>query len=231
VLLDVHPGPPPGWRAELAQAADLLLGDSALGDEPGAAAPLWDRIAREGTSRTHDLAWARLNPWRETLAALFDEPRLAASLQTLEELDLAHGSGPEEGPSAPALLLAGWMAARLHWAPERKEGQALRLEGARGPVRVRFQRDPADGTRSVSRVRLRAAAPHPLELEIVRHGRDPRASIRIDEPAVERREVPFPYREFAACIVGEIHRHDPNPALAEAVSAAQALLRAWTGSP
>lgn len=230
LLLDVHPGVPPPWREELWRAADLSLGDSALGDDPDAAAPLWERIARDGTSRIHDLAWARLTPWREILAELFDERPLMTSLGTLEEVEVEHGGGSEDGPPAPALLLAGWLAARLNWVPERRDAGALHLRSDRGVVRLLFRRDPEAGTRSVSRVRMRAAEPHPLSIEVVRHGRDPHASIRIDEPVTERREVSFHYREFAACIVGEIHRHEPNPALVEAVQAAQDLRRAWVGA-
>jgi glucose-6-phosphate dehydrogenase assembly protein OpcA len=230
VLLDVHPGAPAPWREELWRAADLSLGDSALHGDPEAAVPLWDRIVREGTSRIHDLAWARLTPWREILAELFDEPPLGASLETLEEVELYQGTGAGTGPSAPALLLAGWLSARLRWIPERKEDGSLRLRGGRGPVRFHFRRDAEDETRSISRVRMRGAAPHPLSVEIVRHGRDPRAAVRIDEPLTSRREVSFHYREFASCIVGEIHRHEPNPALLEAVSSAQALRRAWAGA-
>ena len=229
VLLDVHPGAPTPWRDELWSAADLSLGDSALGDDPEGALPLWDRLAREGTTRIHDLAWARLTPWREVLAELFDEPALGASLDTLEEVELSHGAGADGGPSPPALLLAGWLAARLGMAPDARVEGGLRLRSGRGAARLLFRRDSKDATRSVSKVRMRAGAPHPLSLEIVRHGRDPRAAVRIEGPVTGRREVPFHYREFAACIVGEINRHEPNPTLLEAVTSARALGRAWAG--
>lgn len=230
VLLDVHPGVPSPWREELWRAADLLLGDSALYDDPEDAAPLWERIVREGSARVHDLAWARLMPWREILAELFDRPSLGASLPTVCEVEVDHGAGRAGTPSAPALLLSGWLAARLGWKAGRREDGALRLQGTHGSIRVTFRNDPADDTRSVSRVRLRSGAPRPLALEVVRHGRDPRVAIRIDEPVAERREVSFHYREFAACIVGEIHRHEANPTLLESVAAARSLGGAWAGA-
>ena len=37
---------------------------------------------------------------------------------------------------------------------------------------------------------------------------------------LERR---FAYREFAACLIGEIHRHEPNGALDDAAPIAAAL--------
>jgi hypothetical protein len=77
---------------------------------------------------------------------------------------------------------------------------------------------------------MRASSPHPLHLEVERHGRDPRAAVRIDEPRTERREIPFHYREFASCIVGEINRHEANPALREAVRAARSLWWAWSAA-
>ena len=39
--------------------------------------------------------------------------------------------------------------------------------------------------------------------------------------------VPFGYREFAACIVGEIHRHAANRPLEDAAVAAEDMMRHW----
>jgi glucose-6-phosphate dehydrogenase assembly protein OpcA len=227
VLLEIGAAEPDPWREELWRGADLCLADSALGGDPEAAEPLWERIAEDDTGRIHDLAWARLTPWREILAELFDEPALRPALETLTQVEVSHGGESEGTPTAQALLLAGWLADRLRWAPERRERDALILRGERGPVRLLFPRRAEEGTRSVSRVRLRAAAPHPLRMEVERHGRDARATVRIDEPRTERQEIPFHYREFAACIVGEIHRHEPNPALREAVRTARGFWSAW----
>jgi glucose-6-phosphate dehydrogenase assembly protein OpcA len=58
-----------------------------------------------------DLAWLRTTPWRERLAATFDLPDRRAALEAIEELEIRH----RETSMASALLLAGWLSARLHW--------------------------------------------------------------------------------------------------------------------
>ncbi len=58
-----------------------------------------------------DLAWLRTTPWRERLAASFDLPERLAALRRISDLEVRH----QERSSASGLLLAGWLASRLHW--------------------------------------------------------------------------------------------------------------------
>jgi len=58
-----------------------------------------------------DLAWLRTTPWRERLAASFDPAHRRPALEQLTQLCVRHRSGSR----ASATLLAGWLAARLHW--------------------------------------------------------------------------------------------------------------------
>jgi glucose-6-phosphate dehydrogenase assembly protein OpcA len=94
-------GPPPfGEPAleQLADVADRLVVDSREWPEPGPAlarlADLLDRIA------VSDIAWARTQPWRLAVASLWPEVRTASRLRVA-------------GPEAEALLLRGWLGARL----------------------------------------------------------------------------------------------------------------------
>ncbi len=229
VLLDIGGEGSRAWAADLERDADLLLGDSALPGRLDRAAALWAAIASGGTARVHDLAWARLTPWRELLAEQFDDPAAAAALSTLDGISIAHGASPEE-PAPPAVLLAGWLAARLGWTPERRDGDALVLRGAHGPLRLSWQADPDGAPIHVSRVRLRAAAPHELDLEIAHPRREARASLHARRPREERRFTAFRYRDFATCLVSELHRHEPNPTLEAAARRALDLLAAWRGA-
>jgi glucose-6-phosphate dehydrogenase assembly protein OpcA len=61
-----------------------------------------------------DLAWLRTTPWRERLASSFDVPDRRSALHELEKVSIRHN--PESIPSA--LMLAGWLASRLHWDVE-----------------------------------------------------------------------------------------------------------------
>jgi glucose-6-phosphate dehydrogenase assembly protein OpcA len=60
-----------------------------------------------------DLAWLRTTPWRERLAASFDPPRRRNALSRLDRLTIRH----RPASRASALLLAGWLCARLGWKP------------------------------------------------------------------------------------------------------------------
>jgi glucose-6-phosphate dehydrogenase assembly protein OpcA len=60
-----------------------------------------------------DLAWLRTTPWRERLAAAFDDPSRRGELPALASVAVRHG--PDSLTSA--LLLSGWLASRLGWHP------------------------------------------------------------------------------------------------------------------
>ena len=92
----------------------LSLMDVMLIDSDDLAEPV-DAFARADELREHayvvDLAWLRTTPWRERLAASFDLPSRLAALRHISELEIRH----QERSTASGLLLAGWMASRLHW--------------------------------------------------------------------------------------------------------------------
>lgn len=90
-----------------------------------------------------DLAWLRTTPWRERLAASFDLRSRRQFLSQVAELEVRH----QETSTASALLLAGWLASRLHWEPtavdQRADGDlagAVSRDG--GSVTVRLQSQP-----------------------------------------------------------------------------------------
>jgi glucose-6-phosphate dehydrogenase assembly protein OpcA len=101
-------GPLPFGAPELEQltgVADRLVVDSTEWPEPAAhyarLPVLFDRIA------VSDIAWARLRPWCEAVAALWPDVANAASVRVA-------------GPEAEALLLSAWLGARL--------GRQIKLE-------------------------------------------------------------------------------------------------------
>jgi glucose-6-phosphate dehydrogenase assembly protein OpcA len=76
-----------------------------------------------------DLAWLRTTPWRERLAASFDPPHRRAALHRLTDVCIRH----RPSSRASAVLLAGWLAARLDWdtAPLHESNEADRRGNAR----------------------------------------------------------------------------------------------------
>lgn len=110
------------------QAVDALLGLAQAVLVDSVDEPSWRDAVRRSCElhrRAYvvDLAWLRSTPWRERLAAAFDPPTMRAELERIEALSIHHH--PESTMSA--MLLAGWLASRLGWAPEplRQEGDAL----------------------------------------------------------------------------------------------------------
>jgi glucose-6-phosphate dehydrogenase assembly protein OpcA len=83
---------------ELVGAVDRLVVDSSecpdLSFEFSALEAVMDQVV------VSDIAWARARPWREAVAALWPEVADASTLRVA-------------GPEADALLLAGWLGARL----------------------------------------------------------------------------------------------------------------------
>jgi glucose-6-phosphate dehydrogenase assembly protein OpcA len=118
---------------------DVVLIDS--DDEPDAA----DGLARASelleAAYVVDLAWLRTTPWRERLAASFDPPDRRERLERISALTVRHQ------PSSPAsaLLLAGWLCARLGWEPAALaasaggNGGATALRGRAGSVDVSLE--------------------------------------------------------------------------------------------
>jgi glucose-6-phosphate dehydrogenase assembly protein OpcA len=92
--------------------ADVLLLDS--DDHPEPAVALARAVELLGHAYVVDLAWLRTTPWRERLAASFDPSERRSLLTQIESIAVRHR--PES--AASALLLAGWLASRLHWEPE-----------------------------------------------------------------------------------------------------------------
>lgn len=60
-----------------------------------------------------DLAWLRSTPWRERIAATFDPPRWRAELERIAAVSVRYRPESE----LAAVLLLGWLARRLSWAP------------------------------------------------------------------------------------------------------------------
>lgn len=100
---------------------DVLLIDSDDTDETSVGLSRAEELLK--SVYVVDLAWLRTTPWRERLAASFDLRDRIEALQRLASIGVRH----RPSSAATALLLAGWLAARLGWQPE-----ALKASGVRG---------------------------------------------------------------------------------------------------
>jgi glucose-6-phosphate dehydrogenase assembly protein OpcA len=72
-----------------------------------------------------DLAWLRTAPWRERVATTFEPAPVRGELGLIDRVSVRHHTGS----AAAALLLVGWLAARLDWRPRPLERRDRNLEG------------------------------------------------------------------------------------------------------
>jgi glucose-6-phosphate dehydrogenase assembly protein OpcA len=86
--------------AELARLSSSTVVDSNISSLEGVA-----RVGRLDSWVT-DLAWLRLEPWREAVASVFDPAPAAAALAEVRSVCVI-------GPVNEARLLAGWLSSRL----------------------------------------------------------------------------------------------------------------------
>jgi len=110
---------------------DVMLVDS--DDEPDPAAGLARASELLGSAYVVDLAWLRTTPWRERLAASFDPPDRRSNLDRISSLEVRHRSSS----TASALLITGWLCARLGWEPGAlASANGAGLRGVAGPVEL-----------------------------------------------------------------------------------------------
>ncbi len=113
----------------LLDVTDRLVFDSRAYPDP--ARTLVELVHTERRDRWSpaDLEWARLEPWREAVASLFDDPAAAALAGHLDRIVVEHGADSTVG----AALLAGWIvdreeSARAAGAP----GERARVDAGDG---------------------------------------------------------------------------------------------------
>jgi glucose-6-phosphate dehydrogenase assembly protein OpcA len=137
---------------KFADLVDRVIVDSATFAAPEAGlarmAALLDHDGGQSGAGTaiSDLSWSRLTPWRELTAQFFDAPALVAHLDEITSVTVDYEArAGAAADRSQALLLVGWLAARLGWRTagppsEHAAGTTLRLASAAGepiPVELR----------------------------------------------------------------------------------------------
>ena len=94
--------------------ADRIVVDSILFGDGAAALDTLRRLVQQGGARTtvRDLNWQRTEPWRNAIAACFDDADVLAMLPDLNRCAVTYASPAESKASARSLLMSGWLASR-----------------------------------------------------------------------------------------------------------------------
>jgi glucose-6-phosphate dehydrogenase assembly protein OpcA len=113
------------WQGPIPPGLTLLselaaLGTSTIVDSNASSLEGVDAVGSLEPCMT-DLAWLRLEPWRESIASIFDPPPAAAALAGLRAVDV-------QGPVNEARLLAGWLGSRLGRTVDLDHGEREHVE-------------------------------------------------------------------------------------------------------
>lgn len=153
--------------ASLLSVVDAILidtDDPVNFDGPGAALARAEELLESGV-QVVDLAWLRTIPWRERLAGSFEDPARLATLGSLRRIYVRYN--PKSVVSA--VLLAGWLAARLGWRPDVLQaapGGALRGTARRNGGSVSFDFSPVkQATRGIAGVTVSGGSGFSLSLD------------------------------------------------------------------
>jgi glucose-6-phosphate dehydrogenase assembly protein OpcA len=145
-------------------SSDRFIVDSTRFSDRQSGLPCLASLVQHTTTAVSDLSWTRLTPWRRAIAQCFDPPDVRPYLDGLTALDIEH----DAGSAAQALLLVGWLAARLGWQPEGEVGgQTYRLRNGdrRLLVTLRARRSPGEPPGALLAVRLAAGSDAAFSLE------------------------------------------------------------------
>lgn len=131
------------FAALLPVSEHVILDSSGTGTDPAAIREFANYFATGHDCFLRDLAWMRLDPWRDVVAQFFDDPAMREELFRIRKIEVASGSDAE------ALYLGAWLATRLGWTV---------CDGStfcdRAGAKIPFERTREGDIRRVQRVTL-----------------------------------------------------------------------------
>ena len=183
-----------------------------------------------------DLNWARILPWRELIAQLWDVSDWHPHLHkiTKVEIDLGRPTGGRSN-RPQALLLAGWLASRLKWEPMSLERMpdGYRMQAKHGRQRieilVHINVDKRSGVRAV---RLHAESARSTSIFSVTASLNDTASTTVERRGVAESVTRVSrLEEFSEheCLAQELDSTVDDRIFDEALAGAVGFLRA--GAP
>ena len=112
---------PPSHFRQILRISDHVFVDSARFPDPAADLSSFSAQVEKssGDIAFSDLNWTRLTPWRELAAQCFDSAEMHPCVEQLAEVRVEYERGQDAGAGGlgRALLMTGWLASLLAWAP------------------------------------------------------------------------------------------------------------------
>jgi len=112
---------PPSHFKQILHISDHVFVDSARFPDPAADLSSFSAQVEKSSEDIafSDLNWTRLTPWRELVAQFFDSTETHSCLEQLAEVRVEYERGKNGGAGGlgRALLIIGWLASVLDWAP------------------------------------------------------------------------------------------------------------------
>lgn len=146
-----------------------------------------------------DLAWLRLEPWREVIARAFDPAERRRLLSGIDSVRVRASN------RASGLLGAGWLTSRLRLQPSRVSVDVEEGDGGRLPT-----------------VRIHASSPRVATIEVGPDRDGLRARV-VDEKGVHERNVPVDAPSLAELVGAGLEEGSVDSIYAEALRAATDL--------
>jgi len=214
----------PLWEP-LARLSDRCIVNSATSADPARAladlAGLASNDAWRGASG--DLAWIRLEPWREIVAAQFDSGLTRGYLDGISAVEIDTAS-----TTAGAYLVA-WLASRLGWSLDDRQAAWRRPDGA--AVAVRLAPDRGSGSRLIGAVRIEATDLGRTARLVAERTAPDEDSVRLRVEAEHACPPPSILKirrpEDAPLLCGELGRDSEDPVFLEALG----LAARWASTP
>lgn len=179
----------------LAHADRILIDTRAVGER----ADLFLTAERLGRRLPlADLSWSRLQPWRTTLAAMFEGQICRPFVDHVTDVEVAGSFGARH-------LMGGWLMDRLGLSPE-----VVRVDDARHVlIRLHAEIDGRHARFAVER--------HSDEREL-------HASIEVDGGPHQIETIPLPPQWASRSLIGPLRHTGPDPVYAGALRGAVELL-------
>lgn len=176
--------------------------------------------------RLSDWNWARLTPWRELTARLFDPPRCREQMRSIRRLQLDCIAGEDIGAQILAMLYVGWLASRLQWNVQSVEVQTEQLTAtfAAGgaPVEVTIATGCGQTT-GLRKVNIETSGSQ-FQIWLSENDQMLRAGSLRDGERKPVHAVPFTSKEDAALLAEELDLAGSDPIYEQTVQKAAEIL-------